>query len=62
MKWKKKFRLLVISLTAICVIVLSVGGYFKSRKIKKTSESIEMGNQYLSDLNYEQAIASYRNA
>lgn len=62
MKWKKKFRLLVISLTAICVIVLSVGGYFKSRKIKKTSESIEMGNQYLSELNYEQAIASYRNA
>ncbi len=35
MKWKKKFRLLVISLTAICVIVLSVGGYFKSRKIKR---------------------------
>ncbi len=60
MKWSKRFRIIAAALILICVAVLSIGGYLKISKVRKTSENIEMGNQYLSELNYEQAIASYR--
>lgn len=52
----------MIGFTVVCVSVLSVGGYLQGSKARKTNESIELGNRYLTELNYEQAIVSYRNA
>lgn len=62
MKWNKKFRRVAAGLTAVSVMVLSVVGYVQSSRVRKINENIEMGNHYLTELNYEQAIASYRQA
>lgn len=59
----KKHKLLVVGVP--CVLVLMIGifiGVLQYRKATEVRECIETGNQYLSELNYEQAIASYRQA
>ncbi len=58
-----KHKLLVLGVP--CVLILMAAafiGYLQFRKAANVRECIEAGNQYLSELDYEQAIASYRQA
>lgn len=59
----KKHKLLVIGIPCVLVLALALFiGYVHLHRAAEVRECIESGNQYLSELDYEQAIASYRQA
>ena len=59
----KKHKLLVIGIPCtLIVIIAGVIGYLQYQKSKEVKACITMGNHYLSELDYEQAITSYRQA
>ncbi len=59
----KKHKLLVIGIPCtLLVIIASVIGYLQYQRAKEVKACITMANRYLSELDYEKAIASYTQA
>jgi len=59
-KKKKRRKIVLVFVMFVTVLIVLQSLYIQNTKAKKISENIGLGNQYLSELNYEQAIASYR--
>ncbi len=59
----RKHKLLVLGVPcAVVLVVAAFVGYLQYQKSVEVKACIAAGNRYLSELNYEQAIASYRQA
>ena len=59
----RKHKLLVLGVPcAVAVVVAAFIGYLQYQKSVEVKACIAAGNRYLSELDYEQAIASYRQA
>lgn len=61
--WKKRSLKIFVALVAMAVLIIMLGGLVKSAQRKKEyQQHIEAAEKYLSELDYEQAIAEYTSA
>lgn len=61
---KKKTRIILLTggLAAAVLIAVVAGFRISSQKRNEIKSQVELGDRYLSELNYEQAVASYKRA
>ena len=52
---------IVLTLAAVSTVSLTITGCFKSKE-ERYAEKLDLGDKYLKELNYEEALASYQDA